>query len=144
MDPSNYRARLLRDILRDYCVPVFVWRFILSYFPYRMGLLSVPSYLLFIILCITTKSKLVETARERKARSLHAKSIPQVRGKWPGNIDVLLKMMKAFKMAYVLDVYLQLFEEYQCTTLNLRLLWRDNVCLLSYNFWPLRIQAKLN
>ncbi|KAJ3512593.1 hypothetical protein NLJ89_g3431 [Agrocybe chaxingu] len=35
--------------------------------------------------------------------------------------------MRAFKTSYVLDVYLQLFEEYQCTTLNTRILWRDNI-----------------
>ncbi|KAF8900848.1 cytochrome P450 [Gymnopilus junonius] len=36
-------------------------------------------------------------------------------------------MMGSFKTSYVLDVYLQLFEEYQSTTLNLRVLWRDNI-----------------
>lgn len=54
--------------------------------------------------------------------------IPHVVGKWPGNIDILLRMMKAFKTAYILDVYLDLFEEYQCTTLNTRILWVDQVC----------------
>ncbi|KIK65139.1 hypothetical protein GYMLUDRAFT_39531 [Collybiopsis luxurians FD-317 M1] len=36
-------------------------------------------------------------------------------------------MLRAFKTSYILDVYLQLFEEYQCTTLNTRILWTDNI-----------------
>jgi hypothetical protein len=46
-------------------------------------------------------------------------------------------MMHAFTTSYVLDVYLQLFEEYQCTTLNLRILWRDNVGTFSILFYML-------
>jgi hypothetical protein len=46
---------------------------------------------------------------------------------WPGNLDILLSMMRAFRKSYILDVYLNLFEEYQCTTLNLNILWVDNV-----------------
>ena len=130
MDPANYRARLLRDVFQDYLLPIFCWRCILSYLPYRWGVFSVPTYPVFVILWITTRSKIIEAQRERRARALNAKTIPCVRGRWPGNVDVLLKMMRAFKTSYVLDVYLQLFEEYQCTTLNLRLLWRDNVCFL--------------
>ena len=130
MDPANYRARLLRDVFQDYLLPIFCWRCILSYLPYRWGVFSVPTYPVFVILWITTRSKIIEAQRERRACALNAKTIPCVRGRWPGNVDVLLKMMRAFKTSYVLDVYLQLFEEYQCTTLNLRLLWRDNVCFL--------------
>jgi hypothetical protein len=65
--------------------------------------------------------------QEKEARLLGARLIPCVVGKWPGNIDVLLDMMRAFKSSYVLDVYLQLFEEYQCTTINTRILWSDTV-----------------
>ncbi|GAW02064.1 cytochrome P450 monooxygenase CYP63 [Lentinula edodes] len=36
-------------------------------------------------------------------------------------------MLRAFKTSYILDVYLQLFEEYQCTTLNTRILWTDHI-----------------
>ena len=56
-----------------------------------------------------------------------AKPIKRIRGKWPGNIDVLFRMMKAFKTSYIMDVYLELFQEYQCTTLNTRILWVDQV-----------------
>ncbi|KAG6837575.1 hypothetical protein H0H93_006989 [Arthromyces matolae] len=63
---------------------------------------------------------------------LGAKPIPRVVGKWPGNVDVLLKMLKAFKTAYVVDVYLQLFEEYQSTTLNLYILWADQIITMDH------------
>ncbi len=65
--------------------------------------------------------------QHQTCRRLGTKPIPRIRGKWPGNIDVLLRMMKAFKTAYLMDVYLELFQEYQCTTLNTRILWVDQV-----------------
>ncbi|TFY66527.1 hypothetical protein EVG20_g4563 [Dentipellis fragilis] len=53
--------------------------------------------------------------------------IPRVVGKWPGNIDLLLHMLRAGKTSYIQQVYLALFEEYQCTTLNTRILWMDQI-----------------
>lgn len=129
MNPSNYRARLLRDIFQAWVLPPLSLWSTLSIFDYELGFLSVPIHIIFIILWATVKSALVATRRAREAQALNARPIPRAVGKWPGNIDLLLRMMLAFKTSYVLDVYLQLFEEYQCTTLNLRLLWRDNVCV---------------
>lgn len=36
-------------------------------------------------------------------------------------------MMKSFGKSYIMDIYLELFEEYQTTTLNTRILWSDNI-----------------
>ncbi|KAF9484616.1 cytochrome P450 monooxygenase CYP63 [Pholiota conissans] len=127
MNPSNYRARLLRDIFQDWVVPPFCLRFALSMLGYELGYLTIPMHIIFIMLWATVKSAITAAKRAREARSLNARPIPCAVGKLPGNIDILIKMMVAFKTSYVLDVYLQLFEEYQCTTLNLRLLWRDNI-----------------
>jgi hypothetical protein len=128
MNPSNYRVRLLFDVFHVFVVPPVVLCLLLSFFQYRLGLLCVPAHLGFIILWATTKGALSQWKQDSEARSRGARPIPRVVGKWPGNIDVLLRMMCAFKTSYVLDVYMQLFEEYQCTTLNTRILWRDNVC----------------
>ncbi|KAF8962912.1 cytochrome P450 monooxygenase CYP63 [Flammula alnicola] len=127
MNPANYRARLFRDLFLAFVVPILVLSSATSFFQYRLGLLSAPTHLVFIVIWATTKGAFLDARQAREARSLGARTIPRVTGKWPGNIDILLRMMRAFKTSYVLDVYLQLFEEYQCTTLNLRLLWRDNI-----------------
>ncbi|EGO22856.1 hypothetical protein SERLADRAFT_471322 [Serpula lacrymans var. lacrymans S7.9] len=39
----------------------------------------------------------------------------------------MLRFKKGFKKGYIYEPYLQLFEEYQCTTLNTRFLWTDNI-----------------
>ena len=128
MKPRSYRIRLLSDLLQVIGVPVCLLSVFVSIFRYRLGPLSIPIHLAFILLLATLKGVYSETRQDSEALSLGARPIPRVVGKWPGNVDILLRMMGAFKTSYVLDVYLQLFEEYQSTTLNLRILWRDNVC----------------
>jgi hypothetical protein len=135
MNPSNYRARVVLDIFHIFVVPTVVLSLVLSFFKYRLGLLSLPIHLCFVVLWAATKGVLSEAKQDREARSLGARSIPRVVGKWPGNVDVLLRMMRAFKTSYILDVYLELFEEYQCTTLNTRILWCDNVCNFLFSIW---------
>ncbi|THG97119.1 hypothetical protein EW026_g4826 [Hermanssonia centrifuga] len=39
----------------------------------------------------------------------------------------MLKLAKAARTRYIGDIYLDFFEEYKCTTLNLRLLWTDMI-----------------
>ena len=134
MNPANYRARLLLDLFRTFVLPSIVLSFIFALFHYRAGFVSIPLHLIFILSWATVRGACSESWHNRQAKSLGAKPIPRVIGKWPGNVDLLLRMMYAFKTSYVLDVYLQLFEEYQCTTLNLRILWRDNVRAFSISF----------
>ena len=134
MNPANYRARLLLDLFHTFVLPTVVLSFVFSIFRYHAGLLSIPLHLVFILTWVTVRGACSELWHDRQARSLGAKPIPRVVGKWPGNIDLLFTMMRAFTTSYVLDVYLQLFEEYQCTTLNLRILWHDNVRAFSILF----------
>lgn len=129
MASGNYRSRFLWDVVRWVLVPSIVLRLSLGVLNiHHLGWLSFPSYLGFILVWAASRGAYARAQQEREARSLGARTIPCVVGKWPGNVDVLLKMLKAFKTSYVLDVYRELFEEYQCTTLNLRILWRDSVC----------------
>ena len=127
MNPAYYRVRLLCDLFWTLLLPVLVLFLILSQTQYRLGFLSLPAHIAFIILWGTTRNLYRRSMQEREARLLGARLIPCVIGKWPGNIDVLLNMMRAFKSSYILDVYVQLFEEYQCTTINTRILWSDTV-----------------
>ncbi|KIM44015.1 hypothetical protein M413DRAFT_67983 [Hebeloma cylindrosporum] len=132
MNPANYRARVLLDLFHILVVPAVALSLVLSFFQCRLGFLSLPTHLCFIVLWAATKGVLSQAKQDREARSLGARSIPRVVGKWPGNIDVLLRMMHAFKTSYVLDVYLELFEEYQCTTLNIPILWSNNIISMDH------------
>ncbi|KAJ6602667.1 cytochrome P450 monooxygenase CYP63 [Mycena vulgaris] len=128
MKPGCYRLRLLSDIGRAIVLPYACLWLTLRLLDIHLGpILSIPVYFVFLILWAVGREVLRQSAHARTARQLGAQPVRQVVGKWPGNIDVLLRMMKAFKTSYVLDVYLQLFEEYQCTTLNTRILWLDNI-----------------
>jgi len=127
MNPARYRIRLFLDICRTIFLPVLVLSLILNVTQKRLGLLTVPCHVLFIVLWASSQGAILKYAQDREARRLGTKPIPRIVGKLPGNIDILLKMLWAFKTSYVLDVYLNLFEEYQCTTLNTRILWLDNV-----------------
>lgn len=127
MNPAWYRVRLCLDISRTICLPVFVLSLALNIAQKHLGILTIPCHVLFIVLWASLKGALRKRIQDQEARRLGAKPIPRIIGKWPGNIDILLKMLRAFKTSYVLDVYLNLFEEYQCTTLNTRILWSDNV-----------------
>ncbi|KAF8824298.1 hypothetical protein HHX47_DHR8000411 [Lentinula edodes] len=129
MHPSNYRMRLSLDFLRILALPSAVFYFITTHLvKVHLGLLTAPTlYFAFIISWSIFKSIFTKVLQRAERRRLGAKEIPCVKGAWPGNIDVLVKMLRAFKTSYILDVYLQLFEEYQCTTLNTRILWTDHV-----------------
>ncbi|KAF7290302.1 Cytochrome P450 [Mycena chlorophos] len=128
MWPGFYRLRLLRDVAHLIFLPFVTLSLILRAQGLRMSwLLSIPVYLSFILCWSIARYHLRALYHARLANQLGAQHIRRVVGKWPGNVDVLLRMMRAFKTSYVLDVYARLFEEYQCTTLNLRILWMDTI-----------------
>jgi len=130
MNPARYRIRLFLDFCRFAVLPSLVFHAVLKYSGSRLGFLTQPLHFGFIISWFLFKGTLLKAFQDREARKLGARPIPQIVGRWPGNIDVLLKILRAFRTSYIHDVYLNLFEEYQCTTLNTRILWRDAVCML--------------
>ncbi|KAK7018487.1 cytochrome P450 monooxygenase CYP63 [Favolaschia claudopus] len=128
MNPASYRLRVLRDLWRAILLPSLSFFTVIRFLGLHLGLaLAIPAYVALLISWTVSKRVLANVKHARTAQQLGAQPIRQVVGKWPGNIDILLRMIKAFKTSYVLDVYLQLFEEYQCTTLNTRILWVDNI-----------------
>ncbi|KAG9219840.1 hypothetical protein CCMSSC00406_0009396 [Pleurotus cornucopiae] len=138
MHPARYRARLFLDVCRVFILPSTVLSCILRIVRVDLGLFAFPIYPAFIVAWAVFKGITTNVAQAREAAQFDAKPIPRVQGKWPGNIDVLLRMMAAFKTSYVCDVYLQLFEEYQSTTLNTRILWCDTVStMFTWCFIPL-------
>lgn len=136
---SRYRVRFLTDVIQTFVVPVAFLRISLWWLDVKRPLYQlIILYPAFIVIWRTVSAQWTQLQQSREARSLNARQIPRVVGKWPGNLDILLRMMRAFKTSYVADVYLQLFEEYQCATLNLRILWNDTVSSFLRKFRPKR------
>lgn len=127
LNPKFYRIRLFLDVLRIFVIPSVALRELCRYNGLSLGLLSIPAYLSAIIFWGFLRNVHYDYRVKLDAKRLGAKPITRIKGKWPGNIDVLLRMMKAFKTAYLMDVYLELFQEYKCTTLNTRILWVDQI-----------------
>jgi cytochrome P450 len=66
---------------------------------------------------------------KRQAAALGAIPIPRVKGKWPGNIDILLRRMDGMRNGYLGDVWKEFIEEHGNggNTINLRLLWGNQI-----------------
>ncbi|KAJ7281436.1 cytochrome P450 monooxygenase CYP63 [Mycena rebaudengoi] len=92
----------------------------LNVFSILVALLSIP-------LVIHLRSFVSLRWKRRMAQSHNATVIPQVKGKWPGNLDVALRVVRSFEDGYVLQIFMDLFREHNATTLNTRLLWDDQI-----------------
>lgn len=134
LNPKFYRVRLSLDILRIFVFPCVILSQACRRWGVRLGFFSLPAHIFAVILWGWIRNLNYDIRQAREAARLGTKPVPRIKGKWPGNVDVLLRMMKAFKTAYLMDVYLELFQEYQCTTLNTRILWVDQVrCSKSFH-----------
>ncbi|KAF9265059.1 cytochrome P450 [Marasmius fiardii PR-910] len=128
MHQGSYRTRLALDFLRLIILPSLLLSTFLRLSSIPLSwLLTPPVHPLFILAFAWCKGQVTRFIQARARHQLGAREVPCVAGKWPGNLDILLKMMKSFGRSYIMDVYLELFEEYQCTTLNTRILWSDNI-----------------
>jgi len=126
-----FRRRIIKDILRAIVLPPLILSALTHLLHVRLRWWSLPAYPLSILLAAIVRVQYTQLVQRREAEQLGARLIPRVVGKWPGNIDVMFKTRKAFASSYIYNPYLELFEEYQCTTLNTRFLWMDNVSVVA-------------
>ncbi|KAH7332564.1 cytochrome P450 monooxygenase pc-3 [Rhizoctonia solani] len=73
-----------------------------------------------------------EGMRQREAKRLGARTVPKVKGKWPGNIDLMIKLVKSTHTGYVAEVWGELAKEYG-NTFNMRVLWSDMVVTMDHD-----------
>lgn len=127
----QHNIRLLFYICRASVFPAILVASIIFYTGIHTGYQVIALYVFSVLICAVTRISFLEAVHRREANHLRAKQIPRVIGKWPGNVDVLLKLLRSAKTTYLVNSYLELFEEYQATTLNLRILWVDQVSFLT-------------
>ncbi|TFY78366.1 hypothetical protein EWM64_g5646 [Hericium alpestre] len=126
MDPRWYRLRFFLDASR-LLVPSLALTFVTRVANVKLGLWFVPSHLAIIVAVFFARVHYSTWRQAQHASALNARTIPCVIGKWPGNLDVLLRILNAAKTGYMQESYHRLFEEYQSTTLNTRILWTDQI-----------------
>ncbi|KDN35004.1 hypothetical protein RSAG8_11947, partial [Rhizoctonia solani AG-8 WAC10335] len=73
-----------------------------------------------------------DVMRAREAKRLGARIVPKVKGKWPGNIDLLIKLVGSLQSGYVAEVWDELAKEYG-NTFNMRLLWDDMIVTIDHD-----------
>ena len=128
---SRYRLRLFGDFVRIIVLPSVALKLCCLLTDSSLGFFTLPSYIAFCIGVSYARNTYNYRAQERLAHQMGGRLAPQVVGRWPGNLDVMIAMIKASKSAYLGDFYKELFHQYRSTTLNLRLLWSDTVCPFS-------------
>ena len=135
----DYRKRILLSFAKALIVPPLLTSLLLR-FVCRSASLSVclPLALLSIPITIGVRSQYALWHQDREAARLGAKPITRVCGRWPGNLDIILRLVKSFESGYVLQGFNDLFLEYDCTTLNTRFFWDDQVssAVISYTVAP--------
>jgi hypothetical protein len=127
MHPKHYRIRIFFDICRAFILPIAGISLVTSLANVRLGYLAFPCHIFAVTLCAGARILYSDFIQSRETKQLGARRVPRIVGKWPGNVDILFSMMRSFKTSYLVDTYLDLFEKYQSTTLNLRILWVDQV-----------------
>ena len=127
MHPKHYRVRIFFDICRGFVFPVACLWLVVSLENIQLGRATIPCYILAIMLWAGARVYYSDFIQSRETKRLGARPIPCVVGRLPGNIDILFSMIRSFKRSYLFDPYLELFERYQATTLNMRILWTDQV-----------------
>ena len=135
---SRYRLRLFWDFVRIVLVPSLFFAAIICS---RGVLCWIAPFAWLAFLVVSAFARLQYHAYKLRAEAHRrgGRLPPQVVGKWPGNIDILIKLGIAARTRYPGSFYLALFEEYKSTTLNLRLLWSD---LVRLSFPPTQFDSK--
>lgn len=126
MDPPNYRRRFLFSFLRAFVVPPII-AYAACYCAHVDGVLVAVLMTLSPPCSIILRSSIHDYFGRRAASSLGARSIPWAVGKYPGNIDIMFKMVKCLDSGYPMQAFADLLEEHQTTIINTRILWEDQV-----------------
>jgi hypothetical protein len=124
---SRYRLRLFGDFVRIVLGPSLIFAAIRSVTNAKLGLLAVPAWLFSLLVASYARVQYRDYKRRITARQMGARLPVEVVGRWPGNIDILIEVGRAARSRYPSTFYHDLFEKYQTTTLNLKLLWSDLV-----------------
>lgn len=127
---TNYRGVLLWQCGHFFGPPLALAHLTVTALRARAELHPVVRAALYAIavpLVAALRNLLSDYRDRREARKRGAKLVPRVKGRLPGNIDVMAYLLREFENGYVLQAYQDLLDQYGVKTLNMRLLWSDVV-----------------
>jgi hypothetical protein len=130
-DYSHFRSKFIRDTL----LPVLVYPCLATWIAFRLlrpdlgGLSSGIFVFLSIPIWRTCVVSFRRWTQRRDAAKRGAKLIPKLTSGWPGNIDMLYRMVTLPKTVYLFKPLNDMLNKYKTTTINLNLLWGDQVCM---------------
>ncbi|KAF8991946.1 cytochrome P450 monooxygenase CYP63 [Cyathus striatus] len=129
----DYRTRILVALFRAVILPPLVTLFALRALGTPFDEYSVLLAVFSVPASVIARSWYSTWRHSQVAVSLGAQVIPRVQGKWPGNLDIVIKIVRSFEEEYVLQGFADLFQEYNCTTLNTRFFWEDQFISMDEN-----------
>ncbi|KAM0788535.1 hypothetical protein ACM66B_001663 [Microbotryomycetes sp. NB124-2] len=125
MRNTHSSRRLLKLVATTLVAPALVLRLITTCTPFNPGWIeSVLLYVCLVVVKIKTVAGLKEASVGRRAAKAGAQTIPKIKGKWPGNVDILTTMMKRFPREPLSKYWEELAETYG-NTFNVNVLGGD-------------------
>ncbi|CEL62811.1 Cytochrome P450 52E2 OS=Candida apicola GN=CYP52E2 PE=3 SV=1 [Rhizoctonia solani AG-1 IB] len=133
----HHRQAFFTSLVRFFGIPI-----LLTYLVLRLSQCqstSWPQSLLFGILYIlsvplfwSVRNIIRLRLQDREARRLGARPIPRIKGKWPGNIDVLVDMFKTMQKGYIGEWVHKMSLIYG-PTFNTRVMWEDVIFTIDHD-----------
>lgn len=129
-NPRYYRLRFLSSAAEYLVLPPLLLSFAFNLVDHRIPrslLYRALAYIITIPLHAYVRGYISHLYSTKAARRNDAVLVPCVKGRWPGNVDILWKFLRGIENEYIMQAMKDLFEEYGCLTLNTRILWLDQV-----------------
>ena len=124
----HWRTRFVLNFLRVFLLPSLALRVAIKISHIKVARrLSPILYLGSVALYINLHARYWEWYSRREATKRGARPIPIARGKWIGNVDLLLRIMQTPRKAYVGQRIHEIMLEYGTDTINIRPLWTDMI-----------------
>jgi hypothetical protein len=130
----SFRIRLLVDtVIPTFLFPPLLCSVLLRLLKATDLGVNLPRFLIPLLYvasiptCLSVRVHFERWQESRAARRMGAKLIPRLKGKWPGNLDILLKLVSAPRKGYILDGVKAILESAGSNTVNLNILWVDQV-----------------
>jgi hypothetical protein len=124
----HWRTKFLLQAAQVLILPPLALHACFRVLDYHPGSLLRPLlFVLSIVAYIRLNSWFRFYTIERKATALGARTIPIAKGKWPGNLDLLIRLMQTPKEAYIGARLYEFFKQYKTNTINIRPLGMDLV-----------------
>jgi hypothetical protein len=86
-----YHIELLVGLFKILIPSLLLGRWLVGVLPFQIGLFQIPLYLGLAVALITCRIQYDRFYQRRDATQRGAVLAPEIKGRWPGNLDILVK-----------------------------------------------------